>query len=334
MDRRISLLRALACLMVVVLHIATNLLDTFDRNWMAGNVYDSMVRTCVPLFIMISGATLLAKREPLGVYFRKRALRIIPPLLFWSLFYLAWKSYCGNPVDNWPLAILKGPTMYHLWYFYALVGMYLFIPVLRVFLAGSSRSEQLLYIWLWVTVCAIIPSVQHLLDFGFQLGPKLEETDPVRNFDLSYYSGLAGYLVLGAFAMQSKLSARNGWAMFAAGSALTIVGRTACAIYGKPIDTFAENYSPTVMMAGYGLFVACMSMRRGTASKLLTTIGECTLGIYGLHVFVAQACIRIGFTPSVANPWFMIPVMSATVFLITFGMVYLLRLFRPLRYVI
>lgn len=335
MDNRISILRAIACLMVVVLHIATNLLGTYDQNWMAGNVYDSFTRACVPIFIMISGATLLSRHEPLSVYFRKRALRIIPPLLFWSLFYLAWRSYCGEHIGNWLLAILKGPTMYHLWYFYALIGMYLFIPVLRIFFMGSSKQEQLWFIWMWLAVCSIIPSVQILLDYRYSIGHFLDEIDPVRIYDLSYYSGLAGYLVLGAYAIRTPSTTKNGLLLFIAGTAATIALRMGCAYYGKSSDFFSDNYSLSLIAAGYGLFIAITSMQPGKPpSKLLIALGECSLGIYGLHVFIIQFILKHGITLTMINPWIMIPLLSSVVFLLTFGIVYLLRLVKPLRQVI
>jgi surface polysaccharide O-acyltransferase-like enzyme len=334
MDRRISILRTLACMMVVVLHIATNLLGTYDQNWMAGNVYDSFTRACVPIFIMISGATLLSRHEPLSVYFRKRALRIIPPLLFWSVFYLAWRTFSGEHIDNWMLAIFKGPTMYHLWYFYALIGMYLFIPVLRIFFRGSSKNEQIWFIWIWLAVCSLIPSAQILLDYRYNIGHFLEEIDPVRIFDLNYYSGLAGYLVLGAFAASSKSSTKTGLFIFLAGTATTIALRVGCAYYGKSSDFFGDNYSPSLIAAGYGLFIAIMSMKPGPSPKLLITLGECSLGIYGLHVFIIQFVMKQGITLNMINPWIMIPLLSSTVFFITFGIVYLLRLVKPLAHVI
>jgi surface polysaccharide O-acyltransferase-like enzyme len=321
-------------MMVVVLHIATNLLGTYDRNWMAGNVYDSFTRACVPVFIMITGATLLPRREPLSVYFRKRALRIIPPLLFWSVFYLGWRSYRGEHITNWLLAILKGPTMYHLWYFYALIGMYLFIPVLRIFFMGSTKNEQTWFIWIWLAVCSFIPSAQILLDYSFNIGHFLDEIDPVRIFDLGYFSGLAGYLVLGAFAAGSKSTTKTGLYIFMAGTAATIALRMVCAHYGKSSDFFSDNFSPTLIAAGYGLFIAITSMKPGPSSKLLITLGECTLGIYGLHVFIIQFLLTHGITLTMIDPWIMIPLMSSAVFVLTFGIVYLLRLVKPLAFVI
>ncbi|HZN48329.1 MAG TPA: acyltransferase family protein, partial [Ramlibacter sp.] len=64
MDRRIALLRVIACFMVIQLHVSAELFHRFAKQgWWAGNFYDSLVRACVPLFFMIAGATLLRRDE-------------------------------------------------------------------------------------------------------------------------------------------------------------------------------------------------------------------------------------------------------------------------------
>ena len=78
--------RALACVLVVLLHVAALGFHQWDKNWWASNTYDGLARISVPLFLMLSGALLLHKREPLGVFFKKRFRRILPPLIGWSLF--------------------------------------------------------------------------------------------------------------------------------------------------------------------------------------------------------------------------------------------------------
>ncbi|MGH8822038.1 MAG: acyltransferase family protein, partial [Rhodoferax sp.] len=81
----------------------------WNDKWWAGNVYDSLTRSSVPLFFMVSGATLLPKQEPIRAFFAKRFIRIVPPLLFWSIFYLWWLSYNGVATGNWAVAILLNP---------------------------------------------------------------------------------------------------------------------------------------------------------------------------------------------------------------------------------
>lgn len=56
-------LRALACMMVVMIHSSTSLVVNFSAihtaEWTVANLLNSASRVCVPLFFMISGALFL-----------------------------------------------------------------------------------------------------------------------------------------------------------------------------------------------------------------------------------------------------------------------------------
>lgn len=68
-SRGIDAARIGACFMVVVLHVAAVEFHDFDERWWASNFYDSFTRTCVPLFLMITGVLLLGRQEELPVFF-------------------------------------------------------------------------------------------------------------------------------------------------------------------------------------------------------------------------------------------------------------------------
>ena len=320
--------------MVVLLHVSSGLFMTMDHKWWAGNFYDSLTRPCVPLFLMISGATLLPRDEPLQLFFRKRFVRIIPPLLFWSLFYLTWASYNGQQTGNWVLAILSGPTKFHLWFFYELTGLYLIMPVLRKFFNGTGRNEHLWFIGMWFMVASILTTAKNVLIIDYSWANYVDKF--LGNFNLGYFDGLVGYLVLGAYASKSRISWKVGLAIFAVASACTMVATwLVCVRLGEPSELFYSYLSPFVIAAAYGLFIAFMDMKPGQPSKLVTTIGDCTLGIYGLHIFIIDPLFNTnGFSVTRGNPWLSAPLVSICVFLVSFGIIYLLRLFRPLRYII
>ena len=149
--------RVAACFMVVMLHTAATRFGSFDEQWWASNFYDSLVRSCVPLFLMITGVLLLGKRESLPAFLSKRFARVLPPLVFWSLFYMAWNTWRGEhygPWYGWLEAIVHGPVVFHLWYLYAIVGIYLFVPFLRSIWNAAQPGEKLCYLALWAGASA------------------------------------------------------------------------------------------------------------------------------------------------------------------------------------
>lgn len=52
-----------------------------------GAVYGSLLRPCVPLFVMITGALLLPVKGEVAPFYRKRIGRVFWPFLIWSVIY-------------------------------------------------------------------------------------------------------------------------------------------------------------------------------------------------------------------------------------------------------
>ena len=91
----------------------------------------------VPLFVMLTGALLLApgkQDEPLGVFFKKRFSRIGFPFLFWGALYFIWDFYVENQPFTQAFLIKRFPvwTILHV-----LVPLYANWPVLSY--AASAR---------------------------------------------------------------------------------------------------------------------------------------------------------------------------------------------------
>ena len=140
---RLDAARWLAAVAVVMLHGAATVVSDpaayGSGAWLAANLYDSAARWCVPVFVMISGALLLDPERPQDArrFYSRRVARICAPLLFWTLFYLLWRTALDWIDDGrldlsfWPRKLAHGEPYYHLWYLYMIVGLYLFAPLVR-----------------------------------------------------------------------------------------------------------------------------------------------------------------------------------------------------------
>lgn len=332
MDRRISAVRVLACYMVVLLHVSGEHFVRPGPGWWAGNVLDSLTRCCVPLFFMVAGATMLGRDEPLGSFFRKRVLRILPPLLLWSVFYLWWLWYNDGGPANWALAIIQGPTMFHLWYFYALVGIYAALPIVRKFYIHSSRRDRVLFVAAWFLVASLVPTAQNLL-FNRHCDGYIGFARLNDIYHLTWFGGYMGYLVLGAVAADRPAPARAGWAAFLGGSLATMAGNWWLARqFGASCEFFLVYLSPFVVAAAWGLFTVVMSVGEGTPPRWLTVLSDCTLGIYGLHVIVIGPVLqRLGWDILGGNPWINPVAYATAAFALCFVVIYIFRLVPPLR---
>lgn len=80
-------LRVLATIAVVTIHVSAGYVSVLDANnasrWMAGNLFESISRASVPIFVMISGALLLkgTKDISVGEFLQKRASKVIIPFI-------------------------------------------------------------------------------------------------------------------------------------------------------------------------------------------------------------------------------------------------------------
>lgn len=136
-DREVYLdfLRIISCCSVVFVHVISNLLRTSSNEHFTNQLlfFGSSIRWCVPVFFMISGALMLEghKRYTWKQIINKILRRVIKPYLVWSIIYQI--IYClesESPINivTAPIKIILGYGWYHLWYLYALIGLYICIP--------------------------------------------------------------------------------------------------------------------------------------------------------------------------------------------------------------
>ncbi|UFH32251.1 acyltransferase family protein [Chryseobacterium sp. C-71] len=154
-DLNIDALRVLACFLVIIIHVSGPIFTKSDIN---SNVFlfnlglDSFSRVAVPLFVMISGRYLIKTDRVFDKtkYF-KSILKILRPLFFWSIIYIAiyvlFKFIKHESIDYKLLLdnLIKGKPYYHLWYLYMILGVYIVAPFFNQML-GSLTKKQILYL--------------------------------------------------------------------------------------------------------------------------------------------------------------------------------------------
>lgn len=133
-------IRLFAILAIVVLHVSANGVNRQlfgSHEWWIAESFNALCRAGVPLFLMLTGALLLRRRNTnLSDYYRRRWQRLAPALIGWSLFYLLW-SYCKAQIKHQAFsihmaidALLSGAPYFHLWFVYMLVGVYATLPLM------------------------------------------------------------------------------------------------------------------------------------------------------------------------------------------------------------
>lgn len=188
--------RAIAAFWVVGIHISA--VPVVHVNaipsgwWWWALLYEVACRTAVPMFLLISGALLLTK-DPWDTqsFLNRRALKLLPPILAWTLLYEGWRvlwhatKFTGQDLARHLLDGLHTPAYPHLWFLWIIAGLYLLAPVFQPFVAHAKRATHLYFAGLWFCMTALAPVFSHFS--GIQIGLPLEPA-----------TGYIGYFILGA----------------------------------------------------------------------------------------------------------------------------------------
>ena len=211
----LDFLRVTACLMVMVIHSTEPfylggegglILSATDAFWVA--VFEGICRCCVPVFLVASAYLQFPLHYSTGEFFRRRAVRILVPMVVWTVVYaLAF----GDPVQNFKGLLLNfNYAAGHLWFVYMLVGVYLIMPLLSPWAEKVSLKELEVYLGIWL-LTALFPFIREAAGGEAPLiqaadGLPAQALFPLwgeaswNPFGLFYYvSGFFGYLLLGLY---------------------------------------------------------------------------------------------------------------------------------------
>lgn len=97
--------------------------------WQVLNIYDSIARFCVPVFLMISGVFFLDndRNYTLEKLFSKNILRIVTAFIFWSTLYTILNIMSSETLSIKEIITEFINGHYHMWFLFTLVGLYLVV---------------------------------------------------------------------------------------------------------------------------------------------------------------------------------------------------------------
>lgn len=278
-------IRVFASFCVILLHAASPYANNFGKEeWFVAVVYDGLAQSCVPLFLMITGHLLLNHEGSRQVVLKKRIARILTPLLFWTMFFMAWRflyreNFNFSFYAIYTLAI--SPIYYHLWFLYALAGLYLLLPLLQLIFRNAEKKHLILYICLWFIENSVFPLIT-------------KATSIDNKIDLGLTHGLAGYFFLGAMLGRAQCDERRialGSAALIIGAFTTVLGTLWLSERSGGFDAaLCDNFSPTVALMSAGTFFLFKNLQhRFSTQRILTEkLASASFGIYLVHPFFLE----------------------------------------------
>lgn len=281
-------LRVLATIAVVTIHVAAglvavNLLEVPLSNWMSANLYDSLMRASVPLFVMISGALLLGDKREMTYkdFFMKRAAKVFIPLLGWSAIYYAYKVYNGTYIfsikEPIRLFMTQGISV-HLWFLYMILGMYLITPLVKILVQNAKQRDLQYFLLLWFYASIGVKFMKYIIGFGF-------------NPELYFVTNYVGYYILGYYLANFEISPKWRKLIYAGG----IVGVLATMYFtysytlaqdGVLSEIWYDYHSPNVAIVAIAAFLFAKNVMKKEVPRPLNIINNTSFGIYLIHMLV------------------------------------------------
>ncbi len=324
-------LRVFSILAVIILHIAaqnwyTVNYQTFE--WKIFNLLDSMMRWAVPVFVMISGALFLEREIDIKKLYGKNILRLITAFIFWSVIYAVIKGGTkGEIVAN---AIIGH---FHMWFIPMIIGVYILTPILKEIV--KNKKIMIYFVFSMIAFEFVIPQLCWILnDIG---GDKIQLLSVaflkiLNKTNLSNFAGYTSYFVIGYWLNQMDLNKKHRHIIYALGilGMLFTMGMTygMAVMEGAPTEMYYEYISLNVLLESISvfIFVKYNAEKWGKINKLVFFLSECSFGVYLIHVLVLEQFKNtLQINTLSFNPLLSIPLLVAVIFIISLGMVMIIK---------
>ncbi len=295
----LTVLNVMSALAVVYLHSNSFWTYTQDADWVLYNIIECIFYFAVPIFFMISGATLIGyrKRNTTREFFKKRVIKAVIPFIFWSVFSLGFGilmqsvkygkesiNYNAYDIINM-FTYCKFPFNSIYWFFPVLFTSYMFMPILSAIDESKKKSVFEYIIISSLVVNVLLPFIISFFqgEIGYSGG-------------FYFIAGLdyATYLVLGYYIdnYEIKINIRIIIYIFGALGLLAHFFGTwwLSSVDGSINDLFKEYINLPAITYSTALFLLFKNINFNNAPKFIMNIiyffRSQTFGVYLTHYFI------------------------------------------------
>lgn len=272
-----------------------------ERYWLTANIIESVMYFAVPVFFMISGATLIDYREKYTTkeYFSKRISKTFWPFLIWSILGVIYsRSYKWGvtlpesieEVKEIVLSVLNVKPVNVYWFFIPLFGIYLCIP-----LFAAVYKEQRVKIFSYLIAVTfvfniLIPFLCSVFQFGY-----------TNRISVTVSSGYIFYVLIGYVLSKERLDKK--WRFLSyflgiIGLLMHLLGTYHLSIAANMIVQTYKGYTnlPCVLYS-VAAFIFLREVGERIKSdrvwKSINWVGKYTFAIYLMHWFVMDVLKKI-----------------------------------------
>ena len=304
----IEVIRIVACFLAMVNHTTALYLNpnvyaytTPPSSWFVSLIYFYICKMAIPLFVMITGYTLLDRQEDYKKH-AQRLLRIILVLaLFSGLYYINnWMKGTGVSLNiiDYIRALYNGPQAWAYWYMYMYIGLLMMMPFLQKMVANMKKIDCEVMIGISLIAYGLVPIIEY----------NWPEWTVCKIVDLSLFSSFINIMLIGHYIKHyvepSKKLFRFSFVVYIAILIFNIV--VTCYEFQKNSGInylFYENrvFITIILQTAFFFYMMkCIKWKEKWA-KWITLIGGCTFGMYLLNDFLIEKTMSIFYYMNAAG---------------------------------
>lgn len=280
-----DLLNVAACIAVIALH-CNQMVHTWQpgKNWLLAMAIETVFYWAVPIFFMLTGATLMRYRERYDTrtFIEKRVKRTVIPFVAWSLIlFLVVSVPLGGAhlgIRTFLNMMLNNQIEQVYWFFFPLFSLYLALPMIS--LLADNKKVILYGVMVSFALASVLP---YLCQLG---GVNWNGVISIPSF-----GGMLLYVGLGYLLSSTDLDDKTTRTLYALGILGTIFRFVYTTVMSESIgavDRLFFNYSafPAVLqaVAVFLLFKNLnLSRLQGRVITVLSELSACSFGVYLIH---------------------------------------------------
>lgn len=306
-ERNIALdiTRIIAVLAVVMIHTSAKFVNSYNTTtpeFLWGNIFTSISRIGVPLFVMISGALMLDENRNVSIrsLLLKNIKNIVSLLIFWSVLYsciynIVFPLLKGDALDFKSIVYSMVMGHYHMWYLYMIIGLYLITPFLRKFV--NKRNKNL--IWLFFIVSILTQFSKPVLNgLSLMWGYAYYLIEFIEAFRLDFFGGFITYYIIGWYLTNIEINKK--WRFYCIGLFSLLINILYVQITKDCYNGYS-NMNPLILLYSVAVFIALNCGKRWTPNSrlknLIEILSKLSFGVYMVHLlFQTVFCTIFKYT--------------------------------------
>ena len=290
-EKYIDYIKVLGIILVILLHVTSEGWYGNENvsEWSGYIVCLELGSLGVPLFFMATGMVMLNRDRQ--VQWKRIIQHNLPrfgiALFLYSLIYemidFAVHRKSGNFISVFFKDFLTVNVDSRLWFMYAIICVYLMIPVLKVFTDNASKQEKQYFLVMWF-MCSVLEFLGNTKPFTFVVA----YTNHLEYINIFIH--YVGYLVLGNYIQENMVSRKNAMvkvlvSFMAFAFVVFFVYFQFCRGDIQYLSYTAMDYcSPFNIIICMTLAICIKQATKQEDANCISKIGGWTLGIYLVHV--------------------------------------------------